>query len=247
MIDLHCHILPGADDGAFDEDESCRMAELALDCGVTDIAATPHCNIPGRFGNYAGEELSRGFEGLRRMLSERGLPLRIHEGMEVFVTPELPELMDAGRLLTLGGSRYLLVELGFGETETFAERMLGEIEARGLTPVVAHPERYYFVQDDPDILIDWAGDGRVLQMNRGSFFGMFGRRAAKTAHWCLEKGCIHLVGSDAHSPYRRTTRMDDLYEYLADMAGRDAAELLLQENPAAILADGRARPLSETV
>ncbi len=237
MIDLHCHILPGIDDGADIMEESCMMARMALDCGVTCIAATPHCNVPGQLDNYAGERLSESFESLRRELVAEGLPLRLCEGMEVFATPQLPELLDEGKLLTLGGSRYLLIEFGFDETERFVERMLGAVEERGLVPVIAHPERYYFVQDAPETLESWAAGGRILQLNKGSFFGMFGRYAAKTAHWCLERGCIHLIGSDAHSPYRRTTRLDDIYDYVADVAGLETAELLLNENPAKILED----------
>ena len=216
------------------------MARLAMESGVTDIAATPHC-MPGQFENFASPALERHFRELRERLAAEGIPLRIHQGMEVFATPELPRQLEEGQLLTLGGSRYLLVEFAFGESEWFVNRTLRAVEANALVPVIAHPERYYFVQDDPAVLLAWAGEGRVIQLNKGSFFGMFGRRAAKAAHWCLDRGCVHLIGSDAHSPYRRTTRLEDIYEYAAEFTAPEIAELLLQGNPAGILAD---RPIA---
>lgn len=237
MIDLHCHILPGVDDGSADEEESCAMARLAVESGVTDIAATPHCNAPDPFYNYADSALHARFARLRQRLEREQIPLRIHEGMEVFTTPELPRLLDEGRLLTLGGTRYLLIEFAFGESEWFFDEMLAAVRARGLTPVLAHPERYTCVQDEPRLLRRWAREGTVLQANKGSFFGMFGRRAAAAAHWALADGCLHLIASDAHSPYRRTTRMSDIFDFTADFAAEEIADFLLRQNPADILAN----------
>ena len=113
MIDLHCHILPGVDDGSSSEEESCRMARLAVESGVTAVCATPHCNVPGCFDNYRTEALEERFLCLARLLGERDIPLRLYAGMEVYVTPETPRHLREGKLLTLGGSRYLLVEFGF--------------------------------------------------------------------------------------------------------------------------------------
>lgn len=237
MIDLHCHIVPGVDDGASTLEESLRMARLAVDSGVTVIAATPHCNLRDGFANFADEALSHRFGRLCRGLEQAHIPLQICAGMEVYATEELPRMLEDNALLTLGGSRYLLIEFGFGEPRSFADWALETVERFDLIPVVAHPERYYFVQDDPTVLQRWAEQGRVLQVNKGSFFGSFGKPAAKTAHWCLRTGCFHLVGSDAHSPYRRTTRMDDVYEFLADRTSAAVADFLLQDNPARILQD----------
>ena len=131
MIDLHCHILPGVDDGSSSEEESCRMARLAVESGVTAVCATPHCNVPGCFDNYRTEALEERFLCLARLLGERDIPLRLYAGMEVYVTPETPRHLREGKLLTLGGSRYLLVEFGFEAPFSFAQRMLEEISAAG--------------------------------------------------------------------------------------------------------------------
>lgn len=111
MVDIHCHILPGVDDGAPSMEDSLEMARMAADSGVTDIIATPHCNLPGNGPkNYRSASLRAAFSRLQQALDAEGIPLRIHPGAEVFCTPELPRLLDQRQLQTLGGSRYLLVE-----------------------------------------------------------------------------------------------------------------------------------------
>ena len=243
MIDLHCHILPGVDDGAASEEESCMMARMAAESGVTALAATPHCGVPGQFENFADERLMDRFSALERLLEREHVPLRLYTGMEVFVTEQTPRHLREGRLLTLGGSRYLLVEFGFDEEPDFAERMLGELLEAGVVPVVAHPERYHFVQPRPEGLLRWAEMGCALQVNKGSLLGRFGRRAAQAARWCLGEGCVHLLGSDAHSPWRRTPRMEEAWTYTADFDSPEIADFLLRDNPRRILEDQPIRPV----
>ena len=243
MIDLHCHILPGVDDGAASEEESCMMARMAAESGVTALAATPHCGVPGQFENFADERLMDRFSALERLLEREHVPLRLYTGMEVFVTEQTPRHLREGRLLTLGGSRYLLVEFGFDEEPDFADRMLGELLEAGVVPVVAHPERYHFVQPQPECLLRWAEMGCALQVNKGSLLGRFGRRAAQAARWCLGEGCVHLLGSDAHSPWRRTPRMEEAWTYTADFDSPEIADFLLRDNPRRILEDQPIRPV----
>ena len=243
MIDLHCHILPGVDDGAASEEESCMMAQMAADNGVTAIVATPHCNIPGWEDNYMSNDLRDRFLGMARLLKEQKIPIRLYTGAEVFVTPEVPRLIREKKFLTLAGSRYLLVEFAFDESIVFAERMLDAIQREGLIPVVAHPERYYFVQEDPGCLHRWTRKGVVLQLNKGSLLGAFGRHARRVACWCLEEGCVHLIGSDAHSPYRRTPRLSDAWDFVSGYTIPEIADFLLKENPERILQDRPVGPV----
>ena len=245
MTDLHCHILPGVDDGAAAVDESVAMAAMAERSGVRAIAATPHCNVPGAFDNYAGPELARRLDELRSAVRQAGLRIELYPGMEVFATAQVPDLLDRGRLLTLAGSRYLLVEFGFDESPDFAGRILSAIAERGVVPVVAHPERYHFIQGAEELLLEWCRRGYVLQMNKGSLAGRFGRRARHTARWCMDTGCVHLIASDAHSPYRRTTRMEEAWELAAAADGPEIADFLLYENPRRILEDRPVRPVLE--
>lgn len=182
MVDIHCHILPGVDDGSPSMEDSLEMARMAADSGVTDIIATPHCNLPGNGPkNYRSASLRAAFSRLQQALDAEGIPLRIHPGAEVFCTPELPRLLDQRQLQTLGGSRYLLVEFYFDESAEFMEQCFRDIRHRGLVPVAAHPERYNAVQRDPARLEGWFRRGIVIQLNKGSVLGRLGRRAQDTA------------------------------------------------------------------
>ena len=113
MIDLHIHILPGLDDGAADMEEAAEMAEIAAFSGTSVIAATPHCNMAGIFDTIWGGEYQEKWQSLRRVLAERGIPLTVAAGMELFGTADLPEKLRAGELITLNNSRYPLVEFDF--------------------------------------------------------------------------------------------------------------------------------------
>ena len=115
MIDLHCHILPGVDDGSPDAEISLSMARHAAESGVTAIAVTPHCNLPGFRRNYRGPDYRRQLNDLRELLTQENIPLRLYSGAEVFADPSnIRTLIEQHELITLGGSRYLLVEFDFG-------------------------------------------------------------------------------------------------------------------------------------
>ncbi len=244
MVDIHCHILPGVDDGSPSMEGSLEMARMAADTGVTDIIATPHCNLPGDGpGNYRSPELDAALTRLRQALTREGIPLAVHPGAEVFCTPELDRLLDRQRLQTLGGGRYLLAEFYFDESAEFMEQCFRAIRRRGLVPVAAHPERYDAVQRDPYIIRRWFEGGVVIQMNKGSILGRLGRRAQDTALWLLDRGLAHAAASDAHSPDVRTPRMDLLKDLLRREYAPACSWLLLEENPRRIL---ESRPLVET-
>lgn len=154
MIDLHTHILPGLDDGSPDLETSVLMAAVAAESGVTHLVATPHSNQRGAFENYASPALQVRFDCLCTAVHEAGIPLELSLGMEIFGTGDVLQLLHDGRLLTLGGGRYLLIEFGFHEDPLRIERLLDALLADGYWPVVAHPERYYGLQRMPNYLFD---------------------------------------------------------------------------------------------
>ena len=233
MIDLHTHILPGLDDGSPDLETSVLMAAVAAESGVTHLVATPHSNQRGAFENYASPALQVRFDCLCTAVHEAGIPLELSLGMEIFGTGDVLQLLHDGRLLTLGGGRYLLIEFGFHEDPLRIERLLDALLAAGYWPVVAHPERYYGLQRMPNYLFDWANRGIVLQVNKGSLFGRFGRGAQALV------GC---VASDAHGPDVRTPDLAGAWDYLAERCSEELARCLLEDNPGCIL---RSEPLPE--
>lgn len=237
MIDIHAHILPGLDDGAQDYETAILMAQMAQESGVTDIIATPHANQRSRYENYVSEDLDERLLILQAAARRANLQIRIHPGMEVFGTPNLPSLLRAGKVRTLAGSRYLLVEFAFREDPYFMERTLSKLRDEGVDPIVAHPERYIALQDMPDILFAWAENGIHLQMNKGSLNGAFGRGAQKTAQLMLSYDLADVIASDAHGTERRTTDLSRIQDYISIHYSHRMAERLLEGNPARILRD----------
>ncbi len=234
MVDLHTHILPGLDDGSPDMEESVAMAELAVEGGVHTLAATPHSNQRGRFENYASAALRLRFGELQRIVTDRELPLRNLRGMEIFCTEDVSYLIKEDMLIGLNYSDYYLIEFPFdAEPEWMGDR-LEEVLDLGKIPLIAHPERYFCVQDYPEFVFEWLQMGCRIQANKGSFPGRFGRHAQRTVHILAEQDLITCVASDAHSSYTRTTYMDDIREYLSDRLGMNARRLL-EENPNRII------------
>ncbi len=240
LIDTHCHIVFGVDDGSYSENESVRMAKIAVRSGITDIIATPHC-IPGMFENYAGPEYEEAFRRLEEALDENGLggALRIHRGMETFSSDELIEQFDSGMLHFLGDSNYLLIECDFSEDPRRFREVLERLIRREVRPVIAHPERYYFAHDDIKYLFDMVDMGCVLQLDTESIVGHFGRRCRECAINLLAEGAAQLAGSDAHDSGMRTPDMREAADFVADRFSGRYAELLFDENPARILNNRR--------
>lgn len=238
MIDLHSHILPGLDDGAQTLEESLAMARVAVDGGVASMAATPHCREDRTLEVYAAWHL------LRDALRENGIPLRLFPGMEIFGTRETARLLREGRLFTLNGSRYPLIEFPFrsdGEEETW---ILRSVRRLGFVPVVAHPERYDYVQQNPEIIDRWYRMGCRMQVNRGSLLGRFGPRAQETGMELVERGFAALVASDAHSPQLRTPWLEDVRRLLEEEVSPLCARTLLLDNPRKILKDEELPPVT---
>ena len=238
MIDLHCHILPQLDDGSRSLEESLAMARLAVQCGVTAMAATPHCADGG------AREIRDRVLLLREALEDSGIPLRLYMGMEIFGTENTLHLLQTGQLFTLNGSRYPLVEFSFHSDGQLETRILRNLCKAGLRPVVAHPERYAYIQYDPELLNQWHRMGCLMQINRGSLLGRFGSRAQAMATELVDRNFAALVASDAHSPRMRTPWMQDVRKHLIQEYGSDRARTLLLENPGRILKDEPITPVN---
>ncbi len=235
MLDIHSHILPGIDDGAYDIDTTLEMLALAADSGVDGIVATSHCNIPGVYDNYADAQLFKLWSRVDEARHRAGIKIRMYRGMEIFATEELPRLLKEHRVWTLNGTRYFLTEFSFDEDPDFCSRILRECKTLGYQPIVAHPERYYFVQADPSIAYEWCTAGFGLQINKGSLLGRFGEAERELGLALLDHGLAACVASDAHSVNHRSTFMAEVRDFLTEEFGSDYTKLLLEENPRRIL------------
>lgn len=229
MIDLHSHILPELDDGSRNLRESLEMARMAVESGITVMTATPHC------AHDRVEEVLESWQLLRDALAESEIPLTLLPGMEIFGTADTLRLLQDGKLLTLNDSRYPLVEFGFhslGDEETTILRGLCKA---GYRPIVAHPERYSYVQSNPRLVNRWFRMGCLIQVNRGSLLGRFGRQAQAMAAELVERGFATVVATDAHSARVRTPWMRDVRELLTREVSPQCARTLLLDNPRRIV------------
>jgi protein-tyrosine phosphatase len=223
------------DDGASCFDEAFDMAVMAAESGVQALVATPHSNHDIGYVNYESEHLASLFEKLCTLLIESKIPLRLYRGMELWASTDIVEKLSYGKLLTLNFTRYTLVEFAFDEEPWWIEAILREIFSGGYIPIIAHPERYLCVHEDPSYLYEWRKMGALAQMNKESILGRLGRRTAEVAELLLKHNLINCVASDAHHAYVRTTDMRALDRYLERNFSQGYRDLLMRDNPQAIL------------
>ena len=237
MIDLHTHILPCVDDGAFNQEESLQMARMAVRSGVTAMVATPHCNLPDDRHGLWSTAVTVATETMRIILQQENIPLQLYCGMEIYGTPDTPRRLKEGKLHTLNHSRYPLIEFPFYDYAEEATDMLEMLLRMGYRPIVAHPERYVYVQELPQLLNIWTDMGCLLQLNRGSLLGRFGQRAESLSYGLIERGFATCIASDAHASTVRTPWLKDVHDLICREYSSELADVLLRENPQRILED----------
>ena len=230
MIDLHCHILPGVDDGARTIDEALEMAHMALHSGVHTLVATPHHR---HYGHDNHAKIREAFDRLQDALEYEQIPLDVRLATEVWVRKgELPPLTEG---MTYPNSPWFLVEFSTDASAAQIQTALEHYVAQGFRPVIAHPERYAAIQEEPIIARTWVQAGWGVQVNRDSLLGYFGERCYYCADCLLRHGWANLIASDAH---RIDTRNTDWNEALETLHHRYDGQLLrrcLHDNPAKIL------------
>lgn len=227
MIDTHCHILPAMDDGPSDMDISLEMASIAVADGIGTIIATPHIVE----GIIDGSETPARVVKMQKALDDNGIEIRILPGAEVPISTCLAS--DAGYLksLALAGGSYLLIETAETTYEQLMEAAY-RVRLNGLYPVLAHPERAIFVQQQPERLAEMLRQRQAFcQVTAASLEGLFGKRIRKTAVALLRLGAVHLVATDAHSAGRRSPRLSASYSIVKSILGEAAARQMFIANP----------------
>jgi protein-tyrosine phosphatase len=244
MIDLHCHILPGVDDGAQSFDEAIAMCHLAAADGCEAMVATPH-QRRGEWWNADRERLAALADEIQDAV---GAALRVHLGGEVHVDSELlsevEKLPDGSGILPLAGSRYLLIEFGPSGTPRKGIHLVHELGVAGWRPVIAHPEFIPWLAPHPELVARLISLGATAQVTAMSVTGDFGRRPQADAFALLDAGLVHFVASDAHGVRRRPPGLRRAYQTIAGRWGEETARRLTRDNPRAVLED---RPLPEAV
>lgn len=234
MIDLHCHILPGVDDGAENWAESVEMARLAWESGVTGIVATPH--FYGEMQSLAAlQRIFDRYQQLSKVLHREGIPIELYPGAEILCTPQTEAMARKKALPTLGNTHYVLTEFFFDAPFEHMDAMLDGIAQYDYIPVIAHPERYETIIHNPRGVDRWFRKGYIIQLNKGSVLGAFGYQVQNTAQWVLNAGLAHVIASDAHSASRRTPDMTQLRQQLSGICPAPYTQVLLEENPSRLI------------
>lgn len=238
LIDLHCHLLPGIDDGPADIDGSVALARAYLAAGITRVAATPHVNL--RHRNRSAEIAERRAEVAER-LAEQKIDLTIESGAEISATVAAEIGDEELRLLTLAGGDWLLVEPPSRAAAFDIHQAVFEIQRRGFKVLLAHPERNSALQRDVDLLEDLVAAGVRTQITAEALTGRFGSKAEACSRELFSRNLVHTIASDAH---HATERPPGLADELKRTGHRDLVQWLCRDMPAWILDGGEepARP-----
>ncbi len=233
MIDIHSHIIPNVDDGARSVEETFNILKEAQEAGFTDVILTSHFLL--NYYETNAQELIFWKEKLQEVLKKQGTKINLHSGMEIYITNQMEELLENKKILTLANSRYMLIELPLATNVKYFDYVVYYLEAKGIKPIIAHPERYKCVQKDPDIVEEYIEKGCLIQCNYGSIVNLYGREAEKTIKTMLKKNQVHFLGSDVHRENGTYLIILDAIKKIRKIIGENKINEITTINPKKIL------------
>lgn len=235
MIDIHSHILYDIDDGSNDLETSVNMAKEAEKNGITHICCTPHYLEPEYISNWKENEIR--LEKLKKRLKEENIDLELRLGNEIFITENTLENLKIGNAISLNESKYVLVEFPMVNELKCAEKIIDKLILHGNKVILAHPERYKYVQEDLEYLDKYIQKGVILQSNIGSVIGMYGESARICINELLKKEMIQILATDAHKTNSVYYKLDKISLKIKEKIAIDYYNELTLYNPQNILND----------
>ena len=234
MIDIHCHLLPGIDDGAKSPEDTLVMLKSAVTEGITTIAVSPHHNL--EYNNERPLILEKVKE-VRKIVNENHLPIEILPGQEVRIYGDLLKDYAADKLVTsTDNSHYMLVEFPSDHAPRYAKEMFYEMKLEGLQPVLVHPERNTGIIEQPNLLYEYIEQGVLSQITASSITGHFGKKIQKFTFQLIEHNLTHFIASDAHNVTSRAFKMKEAFEQIRDEFDTELA-IYYEDNAEAVIAD----------
>ena len=232
FVDIHCHLVPGIDDGAKSWQESLAMARMAVADGIETIVVTPH--QLGGYAHNSGEMIRQRTAELQRELDAHDILLRVLPGADVRIDNGMIEGLKNGSVLTLGDHRrHVLLELPH-EMYFPLEPVLDDLARAGMVGILSHPERNQGLLKQPALVESLVDYGCLMQVTAGSLTGTFGPNSRDMAEWMLGEGIVHFISTDAHGPRARRPLLGRAFQRTAEIAGEETAIALCSGNPAAI-------------
>ena len=227
MIDLHCHILPGIDDGAKNAKESVRMARVAAKDGITHIVATPHIRETLHPVNFLKQYVTKFNEALQKLQ----VPVEILYGADVYAML-LPKEV---RRYAINNTQYILIEFPYTHIPANASDILFNFKMQNLIPIITHPERIPSVIRNPETLFSLLSRDVYVQVTADSLTGNFGEQIQECAFYLLQKGAVHFIASDAHSATVRRPVLSEAVKVAEKIVGKEEARKLVEDNPLAVI------------
>jgi len=229
MLDLHCHVLPGVDDGAIDLRDALALADDAVEQGCRAICATSH--LWENLFDTSAALLEREYDEYVKAVRREGIPLEVFPGAENFLGQMAPEEF-AEKSVPLGpGRKYVLFDFSLRAVPDHVGDTIVALLAGGRVPLIAHPERNLELQADPSRVAEWIAQGARIQVNAPSLLGLLGRAAQESAEHLLESGAAHVLASDAHDRKRRPFCLAAARDRVAQVYGEEEATRLTHDRP----------------
>lgn len=230
-IDMHCHILPGVDDGAQDLDDTRDMLTIAYNEGIRTIVATPHHH--DRRGKAPLKLLRKRLRDVETLIDDMGIDMKIYLGMEVYFGQDVLDELGAGMIATMGGSEFVLLEFSPGDEFSYIQRAVQKVQMKGYGVIIAHAERYACLSKNIDNIRYLVEMGAYIQVNASSITGGFTMK--RFIRKLMQEGLVHLVGTDAHSQEARSPLMQKAAAYVEKKHGHDYMERIFWKNGNRIL------------
>ncbi|MEH7276264.1 tyrosine-protein phosphatase [Neobacillus vireti] len=234
MIDIHCHILPGADDGAQSLSDSINMARKAVEQGIHTIVASPH-HLNNSYENPKRQILDRVKE-LNQLLQQENIDVKILPGQEVRVYGDMLEGYTTGEILPVNHTPYVLVEFPSNHVPRYTEKLFYDLQMNGLIPVIVHPERNREIIERSDLLYQLVKKGALTQITASSVCGDFGKKVKNFSLQLVDANLTHFIASDAHNITNRTFKMREALAIIEKKYGNELV-YYFEEN-AALLIEG---------
>lgn len=235
FVDIHCHLVPGIDDGASSLDESLEMARMAVRDGIETIIVTPH--QLGAYAHNSGDVIRQRTAKLQQTLDDERIPLEVLPGGDVRIEAEMIGGLKTGQVMTLADQgKHVLLELPH-EMYFPLEPVLDSLHKLGMVGILSHPERNQGILKQRELIQPLVERGCLMQVTAGSLMGTFGPRCQEFSEWMIDQGLVHFLATDAHSPKSRRPLMARAFHRVAEMAGEQKALDVCCRNPGAV-ADG---------
>ena len=231
MIDIHCHILPGIDDGANDLQTTLKMLGIAERDGITHIVATPHYR---QGGTPTMQDIQEKIQQVRVELDKKGVAVKLLGGADIRLTYELVEEIERNEIPTINNSRYFLLELP-DLIPPHLDDFLFEARIKGYVPIITHPERNYSLLSTPEKIESIRDAGALFQLTAMSVTGKLGRQIKKFTDQLFKKGYVDFIATDAHNTEGRPPLLSKAYRETFGILDKLEADRIFLENPRAVI------------